>query len=108
MMSERGERPNRIIAANQMVSAQAAGGRTRAAQMKGVSNLKTPLPTEASTPCLEGESRHWLAEGGYVNGVREGRCKNCRAVRTWTLDPIASVVPQSYERDGAEYLARLR
>ena len=86
------------------------GGRIRANQLKAQSgfNPRTPLPTEASTPCLEGESHHWLAEGGYTNGVREGRCKNCKATRIWRLDPIASVVPQSYERDGAEYLRYLR
>ena len=87
------------------------GGRIRANQLKEQSgfNPRTPLPTEASTPCLEGESHHWKLEGGYAEGgVRVGRCQHCKATRTWTLEPIASVVPQSYERDGAEYLARLR
>lgn len=112
----KGESPNVIQAvagfSNKTQAKKRAAGRKRAAQMSGGFNPKTPLPTDgppALCPGPESENgAHHYRIDAYAGRVQTGQCIHCGAVKTWTLEPIASVVPQSYERDGAEYLRSFR
>lgn len=53
---------------------------------------------------------HWLLDAGYYDSHQIRRCTECGDPWPWErgcLAPIASVIPRSYQKDGAEYLRRL-